>query len=181
MEKLSLIQLTPDWRVALIDLVKDYQEAGEQHPQSFLSFGDEDFFAFLRKQEDELKEENLPPDVTPQTTFWLSNESGLLIGHVIVRHKANPAPEECGGHICFSVRPSQRGKGYGKQMLALALEKAAGFGLDRAMITCDANNIASARIIEHNGGELIDTIVSTRTEKSLRRYWIPVPKENTSA
>lgn len=50
------------------------------------------------------------------------------------------------------VRPTERRKGYGTQSLTLALGLAREVGLKRVLITCDADNRASGRVIEANGG-----------------------------
>ena len=57
-----------------------------------------------------------------------------------------------GGHIGYSIRPSLRGKGYGTRILALALPLARDLGLKRVLVTCNADNEPSRRIIEHCGG-----------------------------
>lgn len=84
---------------------------------------------------------------------WLI-ERGEYIGQASVRPDlATPYLITYGGHIGYSIRPSRRGQGYGKLILKLALEKSRRVGLDRVLITCDADNLASKRIIENNGGQ----------------------------
>jgi predicted acetyltransferase len=70
------------------------------------------------------------------------------------------------------VRPSQQNKGYGTQILRLALEKARGLGIERVLVTCDDGNIPSAHIIEKNGGKLADKVKTEYAENLVRRYWI---------
>ena len=57
-----------------------------------------------------------------------------------------------GGHIGYSIRPSQRRQGHGKTILALTLSALREIGLKRVLVTCDSDNIGSRKIIEHNGG-----------------------------
>lgn len=84
---------------------------------------------------------------------WLIDR-GEYIGQASVRpNLATPYLITYGGHIGYSIRPSRRGRGYGKRILKLALKKARRVGLDRVLITCDADNLASKRIIESNGGQ----------------------------
>lgn len=71
-----------------------------------------------------------------------------------------------GGHIGYGIRPSERGKGYGKQQLALALLEAKKLALSPVLITCDMDNAASRAVILANGGVLEDV----RAGKE--RYWI---------
>ena len=51
-------------------------------------------------------------------------------------------------------------------MLALALPHARDLGIERALITCDASNIASRKIIEHSGGVVDDV------RGEVVRYWV---------
>ena len=83
-----------------------------------------------------------------------------------------------GGNIGYGVRISEWGKGLGTTMLAEALKYAGEVvGLERALITCNDNNIASARVIEKNGGRLQDVITNIvdGVTRRTRRYWINIP------
>ena len=53
-----------------------------------------------------------------------------------------------GGLIGYSVRPSQRGKGYASEMLKLALDKFKNTNIENILITCKDFNIASKKVIE---------------------------------
>ena len=77
------------------------------------------------------------------------------------------------------IRPSQRRRGYGTRILALTLDKARLLGLERVLVTCDDDNLGSARIIEKNGGLLASKGLSTSSGVLIRRYWIALfpPKE----
>ncbi len=115
--------------------------------------------------------EDLPEGFVPSTTYWLM-EDGEYIGHVNIRHRLTPALERLGAHIGYAIRPSWRGKGYGTQMLRMALEKARSLGVERVLITCDKDNIASRKVIEKNGGVFRDEIeVEGRSTPTLR-FWI---------
>ena len=71
---------------------------------------------------------------------------------------------ELGGHIGYGIRPSERGKGYGKQQLALFFwPKIKHFSIP---ITCDMDNAASRAVILANGGVLEDI------REGRERYWI---------
>jgi len=53
------------------------------------------------------------------------------------------------------VRPTDRGQEYGTKLLAMTLEKAQQMGLNRVLVTCDADNWASTtRVIQNNRGNL---------------------------
>ena len=77
-----------------------------------------------------------------------------------------------GGHIGDGIRPSERGKGYGTKMIALALEECRKLGIDRVLMCCDKDNPASAKTIIKNRGVLENEVMD---EGSLvQRYWIEI-------
>lgn len=110
------------------------------------------------------------PGYVPQTDYWLIVQ-GAYCGDINLRHDLTPALEQYGGHIGYRIRPSMRHRGYGTLQCKLALEKAGERGLERVLITCDDDNIGSYRIIETNGGVLLDRIDNGR-QALTRRYWI---------
>ena len=95
--------------------------------------------------------------------YWLVEEEEY-IGQASVRPELHtPYLLTYGGHIGYSIRPSKRWQGYGKHILALALERALSIDLHRVLVTCDADNIGSRKIIEHNGGVFESAIPMTRS------------------
>ncbi len=56
------------------------------------------------------------------------------------------------------IRPSERGKDYATAMISPALDECRKLGIDRVLMTCDKDNIASARSIIKNGGVLENEI-----------------------
>jgi predicted acetyltransferase len=87
------------------------------------------------------------------TTLWWMN-GNEYVGRLSIRHSLTDDLRRVGGHIGYEVRPSARGCGHATQMLAAALPRAAAMGIDPALVTCDAANVASRRVIERNGGQL---------------------------
>ena len=95
-----------------------------------------------------------------------------MLGRSTLRHWLNPALENEGGHIGYDIRHSERRKGYGLLILKLTLLKAKDLGLSRVLLTCDADNIGSAQIIENNSGVLSGRVVSEKNGKLILQYWI---------
>jgi predicted acetyltransferase len=65
-------------------------------------------------------------------------------------------PPHCLGHVGYSVVPWKRGRGYATRALQLLLPQAGEEGLAYIDLTTDSDNIASRRVIEANGGKLIE-------------------------
>jgi predicted acetyltransferase len=129
----------------------------------------ETFPALLRRLADARANVVLPGKVGA-TTFWLV-EGETYLGRISIRHDLTDSLRVFGGHIGYDIRRSRRGQGLGGQMLALALPYAYALGIDPAMLTCDAANIASWRMIERCGGT---REAAYEHEGATRwRYWIP--------
>ena len=114
------------------------------------------------------KETVSPGFVTAHTFFALDNDK--IVGIINARHELNDYLLNLGGHIGYSVRKSERRKGYAKKMLKYSSKFLFSLGLDKILITCDKNNIVSKRTIESCGGILENEVIeATRTTL---RYWI---------
>ena len=112
----------------------------------------------------------------PSTTYLAIRQSdNRIVGIIDLRHHINhPILGSWGGHCGYSVRPSERGKGYAKEMLRLNIQNAKALGIEKLLVTCDADNIASEKTILGNGGVFESTIQVEGTE--MKRYWITVAK-----
>jgi predicted acetyltransferase len=111
------------------------------------------------------------PEHVPQTTFWVMDEAGDAIGMVRVRHCLNESLKERGGHIGYYIRKNKRNKGYGREVLRLALAELRKIGETRALLTVDMDNIASIKVIEGNGGKL-ESEGQSADGKKFGRFWI---------
>jgi predicted acetyltransferase len=132
----------------------------------------EDFAAFVAQLARESRGEGVPDWWVPQHTFWLVRDGVRLLGQIRLRHYLTPPLEDFGGHIGYAVRPSEWGKGYGTVMLQRVLDHARQLGLARILLTCDTANVASARVMEKNGGVLASEGISPLDGQPTRRYWI---------
>ncbi|MFG0267748.1 MAG: GNAT family N-acetyltransferase [Rhodopirellula sp. JB055] len=114
--------------------------------------------------------ERLSGFVPSSTRFLVVNQR--IVGNYNFRHLLSPELERCGGHCGYSVRPSERRKGYGTLLLKDAKRFARGLGLDRILLTCSSENIGSSRVIERNGGRLHDQVHDQTSDATVNRYWI---------
>lgn len=94
-----------------------------------------------------------------------------IVGSIELRHHIEcPHLKLWGGHIGYSVRPSERKKGYGKEMLRLNLQKAFEFGIPKVLVTCADGNIASEKTIVANGGVYEKTVYVEG--HGIKRFWV---------
>ena len=77
-----------------------------------------------------------------------------------------------GGHIGYCIRPTERCKGYGTDMLKGALAFCGLIGLHDIIISCDKENKASAGVIKNCGGVLDDEFYSETFHVVVQRYKI---------
>ena len=153
--------------------LKSYTEAFDEYTAAGVNtygMSDPRAMDILEKHEKYRLGRNLKPDRVPSDCYWLvDTENEYFIGEIHIRHRLNEALTLRGGHIGYVIRFSEWNNGYGTAMLALALEKAKAMGLDKVLITCNDNNIASARVMEKNDCILLDKV---ETDGGLtRRYW----------
>ncbi len=127
----------------------------------------------LQDCRDHAQGKNLPEGYVPCTLLWLM-DGEEVVGMVRIRHCLSEELRQMGGHIGYGIKPSKWRQGYGERQLRLALPAAKALGIKRALITCNDNNIGSARIIEKNGGELegVFDVIRDGESTRIRRYWV---------
>ena len=117
--------------------------------------------------------DNVPEGLVPATQFILVRKNdNRLVGMLQVRHIFNDYLEKYAGHIGYSVRPSERRKGYAKEMLKKALPFCREIGIHKVLITCIDGNIGSERTILANGGVYESTVYEPNEKEYLKRFWI---------
>jgi predicted acetyltransferase len=114
---------------------------------------------------------NVKPGQVPQSVFWLLDETDEAVGMVRLRHYLNESLLFRGGHVGYYVRKDQRGRGYGRKALRLALGELARLGQDRALVTVDEDNLVSRHAIEANDGKM-ESIEADKAGVRFCRYWI---------
>lgn len=169
------LALAQSFRTAMADFAAEGRGADEddsalgqqlrKHGERWQSDeGLERFLAELRDQGDPA----VPPPAgwVHSSTFWWADGEQFL-GAIRIRHRLTPGLLEEGGHIGYDIAPKARLRGHGTAMLRAALPVAAGLGIEKALLTCDATNVGSRKVIEANGGVLEDE------RAGVLRFWVP--------
>jgi predicted acetyltransferase len=109
-------------------------------------------------------------DIVPMDSYFIE-AGGRILGELYIRHKLSPRLEKIGGHAGYKVRPMERNRGVATTALRLALQRLNQMSVERALVTCNETNAASARVIEKCGGVRIE---DAETKQGIeRRYWVP--------
>ncbi len=122
--------------------------------------------------EDWLEHRYIPHYGMVEELIFLSlNQQNQLIGISDIRLQSNDFIQNFAGQIGYSVRPSQRNRGYASEILNLTLQQAELIGFKKILITCNEPNIASAKVIEKNGG-ILEKIIPHPNYPNVKRYYI---------
>lgn len=125
----------------------------------------------LRKSAETCKEAGT--SVPSDSYLAVRKRDNRIVGIIDLRHHINhPVLGTWGGHCGYSVRPSERRKGYAKEMLRLNMENARKLGIEKLLLTCDVGNLASEKTIVANGG-VFEKIIEV-DGCQIKRYWITV-------
>lgn len=177
MDIIKLVRPSKEYEMQILDYKNEYIQSGDQfHGTAGLDkFHDID--EWLSRIEKNSKEETVREGWVPSSTFLAIRDCdnkmiGMIgmIGMIDVRHRLTESLLQFSGHIGFSVRKSERRKGYAKAMLNEALGVCKELNIPRVLVTCDKENIASAKTILSNGGILENEVVEG--DHLTQRYWI---------
>ena len=155
---LILEEASEKHRAAALAFKQEFFDAGETVINGSALFDQMGFDDWLANCARNSSPETVRDDWAIATTYFAVRTSdGTVVGMIDVRHSlATDFLVQYGGHIGYSVRPSERRRGYATRMLALALDKCREFGISSVRIGCYASNEASIRTIIANGGVLIE-------------------------
>ena len=170
---LKLVKLSSTYKKQLFDMMDEwyaYQTSDEDDraPGAIFAHDYHDFDKYLSTIEIKVETEKYVPG---STFFALDVDRNIFVGAVNIRHYLNENLLNYGGHIGDGIRPSERRKGFGTEMIRLALLEAKKLGIDKVLMTCDKNNIGSRKTITNNGG-VLENEVRQPDGEILQRYWI---------
>lgn len=166
---IKLIRLTNKYKSQLFEMMDEWKVlAPDEHtPWAIFKNDYHDFPYYLDNLDNKEAKEGKVPDTV---LFAYDEDRDIFVGAVNIRHYLNEGLLATGGHIGDGIRPSERGKGYGNLIVSLALEECRKLGINKVLMTCDKNNVASSKTIINNGG-ILENEVSDNGE-IVQRYWI---------
>ena len=158
-------------REAVLDMMAEFEQTQSAHDGGFWDVEDFSYEEWLEGNRNKEMGIGLPENRVPSIQFVLFGESGRALGFLNLRLRLNEGLLNYAGNIGYSIRPSERGKGYAKESLRQGQQVAKEKNIKKALVTCSVNNPASRAVILANGGLLEDV------RNGVERYWIEVANE----
>lgn len=151
----------------IYEMIKEIGLGENGFINNFPSTSYEDFTKSLPRLVEVSNGINLEEGYVPQTIYWMYIDD-QPVAYGKLRHSLNEKLAAYGGHVGYMVRPTERGKGYGKLFLKGLINEAKLMGIDKLLITCDESNARSRGVVESNNGKLEDI------NDGICRYWITI-------
>lgn len=164
-----------------------YETAAREYIEEFIQYGSEingtgglddylqnsTYEAWLGKIHAQLDIANIPEGKVPCITYFAVREEDLrIVGMVNIRLGMNRFLLTEAGQIGYSVRPTERRKRYGTEILRMALKVLRSVGYSETVLTCSKENPGSAGVIRNCGGILETEVFSKTFQETLQRYRI---------
>lgn len=112
----------------------------------------ENYEGWLKKLEQDYTRAPSEEKVPARTYFLVRDTDKRIVGMSNIRLCLNQRLSRYGGHIGYSIRPTERGRGYNKINLYLGLKVCSAHGIEKVFMDADLHNPASWRTMEALGG-----------------------------
>ncbi|RZA04582.1 MAG: GNAT family N-acetyltransferase [Proteobacteria bacterium] len=168
---LQLVGPEEELEESYLSFIADMKDRGEKIWEAFLPRPGESFSDFVNHLKS--AESSPEPGQVMTTTYW-AMLGEVVVGRISIRHELTDDLRDFGGHIGYEVRPTARKKGVATEMLRLALRTPAARKIEKVLLTCAPDNIASNRTIQKNGGLLAGSKFVARVQRQTNYYWIDV-------
>ena len=150
----------------VLEMMAEFEQTQSAHDGGFWDAENFVYEEWLESNQNHEMGINLPEGWVPDIQLVAFSIDGQAVGFLNIRLRLNDYLLEEGGHIGYSIRPSERGKGYAKEALRQGLQVAKEKNIKKALVTCSVENPASRAVIVSNGGVFEDV------RNGVERYWI---------
>ena len=155
----------------VLEMMAEFEKYQSPHDGGFWDTENLVYEEWLESNQNQEMGINMPEGWVPAIQLVTFSEKGQALGFLNLRLRLSNFLLEEGGHIGYSIRPSERGKGYAKETLRQGLKVAKQKNIKKALVTCSVNNPASRAVILANGGRIEDV------RDGVERFWIEVANE----
>lgn len=176
MEKFKLVKPSLEYKRQAIEYIQEQNE----YNSSINGVGGldrylENYEGWLKKLEEDRNRPTTEERVPAETFFLVRENDNKILGMINIRLALNEKLRKVGGHIGYSIRPTERRKGYNKINLYLGLLECKKHGIKRVMLSCNKENLGSAKTIQSFDAELEREFYDDETYHCQERvYWIDV-------
>ena len=149
---IKLVRPTAEWKEQAADFRQEFFDHDEMIINgSELLDKTDDYDEWLKSVTANTRKETVNPDWVVTDTFFAINETGGVVGIIDLRHTLNDFLKDM-GNCGYSVRPSERKKGYATEMLRQLTEFAKDIGMHELHLSVERNNEPSVKTIKYNNG-----------------------------
>lgn len=181
---MKLVLPTAAYKDKAIEYIREFYEYGSEINGSgsldrFLR--ESTYEAWLDKLRGDMDIANIPADKVPALTYFYVREADdRIVGMVNIRLALNDFLRTEGGHVGYSIRPTERRRHYGTRLLQEALKVCGVIGIGEVLVSCDKENVASALVIQNCGGVLLRESYSEAFHETLQMYVIKQNRKDGS-
>ena len=150
----------------VLEMMAEFEKSQSAHDGGFWDIENFSYEDWLETSQNKEIGIGLRENRVPSIQFVSFDDVGRALGFLNLRLRLNEGLLNHAGHIGYSVRPSERGKGYAKESLRQGLQVAKEKNIKKALVTCSVENPASRAVIVANGGVFEDV------RNGVERYWI---------
>lgn len=175
MEKFMHVKPTKEYEDQAIEYIKEFYEYDSQIEgvgglHRYLN----DYDGWLLKLDEDRR---VVPDnkrVPTETFFLVRKSDNKIVGMLSLRLILNERFKRFGGNIGYSIRPTERQKGYNKVNLYLGLLCCKQHDIKEVLMDCDKDNFGSAKTIQTLGGKLAREYFEEDLQCTVQDYSIDV-------
>lgn len=175
MEKLMHVIPSEKHENDAIDYINEFYKYnskinGEGGLDSYL----DDYSGWLKKLEKDRKQIANEKRVPAETYFLVRENDNRIVGMINIRYNLNERLLLNGGHIGYSIRPTERRKGYNKINLYLGLKRLDELNVETALLDCVKSNIGSSKTMLALGAKKYNEIYNEDYGEVVEKYKIDI-------